>query len=374
MNKSFQALILTMLLTAASADCLAAVRLKNLLRPEGPSPQAIVGYGLVVGLAGSGDSSRNTATTQSVANLLREFGLQISPEQLSARNVAAVLVSAELPANCRSGDRLDVSVSALGDARSLAGGTLLVTPLLGTDRKVYASAQGSLNVGGYQFEQRGTSGQKNFPTTGTVPAGAIVDVTRETALVAADAKYLDLLLTEQDYTTAARAALLISQTYPHTHALPMDAGRIRLQLMSNDRVSVSALLAGIENLSIEPDVVARVVVSERTGTIVSGGGAWIAPVSIAQGALRVSIVERNQVSQPGGLLIDPGAGVRTAIVPEADLRIRETGAQSVELSQGATIGELVAALHTIKASSRDVIAVLQGLKRAGALHAELIVQ
>jgi flagellar P-ring protein FlgI len=374
MNRSFATLVIALLLSVAGAESFAAVRLKNLLRPDGPGPQAIVGYGLVVGLAGSGDSPRNAATLQSVSNLLREFGLQIPPEQLSARNVAAVLVSAELPANCRSGDRLDVSVSALGDARSLAGGTLLVTPLLGTDRKVYASAQGSLNVGGYQFEQRGTSGQKNFPTTGTVPAGAIVDVTREATLVAADAKYLDLLLIEQDYTTAARAALLISQTYPHTHALPLDAGRIRLQLMSNDRVSVSALLAGIESLSIEPDAVARVVVSERTGTIVSGGGAWIAPVSIAQGALRVSIVERNQVSQPGGLLISPGAGVRTAVVPEADIRVREAGAQSVELAQGATIGELVSALHAIKASSRDVIAVLQGLKRAGALHAELIVQ
>jgi flagellar P-ring protein precursor FlgI len=351
----------------------AAVRLKNLLRPEGQAPYAIVGYGLVVGLAGTGDSPRNAATVQSIANLLREFGLQLQPEQINSRNVAAVLVSAELPAVSRPGDRLDVTVSALGDARSLAGGALLVTQLMGADRKVYASAQGALSVGGYLFEQRGTSGQKNFPTGGTVPAGAIVSQARE-SIVPMAADHLDLLLTEIDYTTATRVAEQIYRHYPNTRAMALDAGRVRLQADTTNAAALTQLLAGIENLVIEPDAVARVVASERTGTIVSGGAAWIAPASIAQGALRVSIVERNRISQPQGVLLDTGDGVRTAVVPEADIRIREAGIESVEFAQGASIDELVAALKAVHASPRDVIAVLQGLKRAGALHAELIIQ
>ncbi|HEX9474509.1 MAG TPA: flagellar basal body P-ring protein FlgI [Steroidobacteraceae bacterium] len=363
--------LVTVLLCGQLAQ--AGVRIKDLTRVAGGRQSSIMGYGLVVGLSGTGDSSRNLVTVQSVSNMLREFGLQVPPESLNARNVAAVLVSAELPAAVRNGDRVDVNVAAIGDARSLAGGTLLMTPLLGSDRQVYASAQGALSVGGYRFERDGTSGQKNFPTTGSVPDGAVVEVTRAPALVSADG-HLDLLLNEADYTTATRVALTIAQSFPETRARALDAGRVEMQVPSADPELVTRLLSQIETLAVEPDSAARVVVNERTGTVVSGGGAWISAVTVTQGALRVSVTERNRIVQPGGVLINPGDGIQTAVTPEADVRIREDGAQSVELGRGATIAELVAALRDMKASARDVIAVLQGIKRAGALHAELIIQ
>jgi flagellar P-ring protein FlgI len=363
----FGALFVCMQVTAAG------VRIKDLARVEGGRQSSIVGYGLVVGLSGTGDSSRNLVTVQSVSNMLREFGLQVPPDALNARNVAAVLVSAQLPAAVRSGDRLDVNVAAIGDARSLAGGTLLMTPLVGADRKLYASAQGPLTVGGYRFERDGTSGQKNFPAAGSVPEGAVVEVTRTPTVVSPDG-HLELLLNEADYTTAMRVAHTIAQSIPDTGARALDAGRVEVHVSSADPEQVTRLMAQIETLAVEPDSAARVVVNERTGTVVSGGAAWISAVTVTQGALRVSVIERNRVVQPRGVLINPGEGVQTAIVPEADVRIREDGAQSVELAQGATIAELVAALRAMRASAQDVIAILQGIKRAGALHADLIIQ
>lgn len=351
----------------------AAVRIKDLVRLDAGRQSGVVGYGLVVGLAGTGDSPRNLATVQSVSNMLREFGLQVPASALNARNVAAVVVSAQLPSAVHSGDHLDVNVAAIGDSRSLAGGTLLMTPLLGADRHTYATAQGPVSVGGYRFEQNGSSGQKNTPTAGSVPDGAVIEVTRSPAAASVDGQ-LNLLLHEADYTTATRVASAIAQQFPATRAQALDAGRVQLQLVSSEPAAVTALIAQIENLAVEPDSAARVVVNERTGTVVSGGGAWISAVTVTQGDIKVSIVERNRISQPNNVVLENVNGVQTVVAAEADVRIREEGAQSLELAQGATIGELVAGLRGLKVSARDVIAILQGIKRAGALHAELIIQ
>lgn len=360
-----------MLMRAPTAQ--AEVRIKDLARFEGMRNEAILGYGLVVGLPGTGDSQRNLATLQSVSNMLREFGLQVPPVSVSSRNVAAVMVTAALPGSLRLGDRLDATVSSIGDARSLAGGTLLNTPLIGTDRKIYAMAQGSLAVGGYRFEQNGNVEQKNFPTSGTVVDGALAERAVSPSL-ARDDGTIDLIINEPDYTTATRVAARINAAIPQTAAAALEAGRVRLQLADRSQAGVVRLIAQVESLSVEPDVSARVVVNERTGTIVSGGNVWLSAVTVTQGDIKVSITEDYIVSQPNGGFIRPGPDIRTAIVPQTRVRVRESQTEAVTLRQGATIAELVNALRAIKATSREVIAVLQGIKRAGALHAELIVQ
>lgn len=361
-----------LVLYVAGSCAHAAVRIKDLARFDGARDDSILGYGLVVGLSGTGDSSRNLATQQSVSNILREFGLQVPPVGVSSRNVAAVLVTAKLPGVLRVGDKLDVNVSSIGDARSLAGGTLLQSPLIGADRRVYATAQGSLTVGGYRFEQNGNVEQKNFPTSGTIPEGAIAERSQTTEVVKSDGT-LDLILNEPDYTTASRMASIINRELPQTAATALESGRIRLRVAELGNTGFVNLMAAVENLTVEPDSKARVIVNERTGTIVSGGGVWLSAVTVTQGDIKVSITQDYLVSQPFGLS-RPGPAVRTAVVPQTRIHAQESLLQSVNLAEGATITELVTALRAVKATSREVIAVLQGIKRAGALHAELIIQ
>jgi flagellar P-ring protein precursor FlgI len=361
------------LLFAASAQ--AAVRIKDLARFDGVRDNVALGYGLVVGLSGTGDSRRSLATVQSVSNMLQEFGLQVPPESINSRNVAAVLVTVNLPGFLSVGDHLDVNVSSIGDASSLAGGTLLMTPLRGADREVYAVAQGALSIGGFRFEQNGTLRQKNHPTSGNIPEGAIAERAVTPQLLSADGT-VDLILNDPDFTTATRVAAAINTQVRGTTATPIGAGRVRLATGAAGNATLVPVIASIERLAIEPDIRARVVVNERTGTVVSGGEVWLSAVTVSQGDIRVSIDTRYLVSQPGedGVVIRPGIGIRTAVVPESTVSVRESDLKSVNLPQGATIADLVTALKAIKASSRDVIAVLQGIKRAGALHAELVIQ
>ena len=356
----------------AAFEAGASVRIKDLARLDGARENSVLGYGLVVGLSGTGDSRRNQATLQSVSNMLREFGLQVPPSGINSRNVAAVLVTAELPNLVREGDRLDVNVAAIGDARSLTGGTLLMTPLLGADRKVYATAQGALAVGGYRFEQNGNVSQKNYPTAGTIPAGAVAERAITPAVLADDGS-IDLLLHDPDYTTAVRVASTVGNAMPNVSAVPIDAGRIRIRGGSG-MSNLVGVIARLENLTVEPDVKARVVVNERTGTIVSGGNVWISDVTITHGDIKVSITQQFLVSQPTGLIVRRSPGIRTAIVPDTQVRVSDPEIESVSLERGATIAELVEALSAIRVSAQDVIAILQGIKRSGALHAELIIQ
>ena len=351
----------------------ATVRIKDLGRFDGVRDNVVIGYGLVVGLAGTGDSQRSVATIQSISNMLQEFGLHVPPPSISSRNVAAVMVTANLPGFLRAGDKLDVNVSSMGDASSLAGGTLLVTPLLGVNRQVYAMAQGALSVGGYKFEQNGTLRQKNHPTAGIIPEGAIAEKDLSPVLVGDDGS-LDIILNEPDFVTATRVATAINGGVSGVSARAIDAGRIRVLPNQLESRNVVSLVASIESLGVEPDEKARVVVNERTGTIVSGGNVSLSAVTVTQGDIRVSILQRYYVSQPNAWIGTAGPGVRTAVVPESTIDVDESELHAVSLQQGATIGELVNALRAIRASTRDVIAILQGIKRAGALHAELIIQ
>ena len=364
----------------AAAPALAqelGVRVKELGRVDGVRENMISGYGIVTGLAGTGDTSRSQATLQSVANALREFGLNVTPQQLSSRNVAAVLVTATLPPFARSGDRVDVIVASMGDARSLTGGALLMTPLYGADRRIYALAQGAVLIGGYKFELNQNMVQKNHPTTGIVPEGAMVEAELNATVLAADGT-MKLVLFEPDYTTASRIAAAVNEKLA-APATAIDAGRVQVSVPAENQARLVDFLARLESLTVQPDLRARVVINERTGTVVSGGGVRLSKVSVAHGDLKVNITTDFLVSQPqifGGFdsNVNVGRGVRTAIVPQTRIEANESGMNSVTMPDGATVSDLVAALKQVRSTTRETIAILQSIKRAGALHADLVIQ
>ncbi len=373
--KSFVAVAMAVavLLAAVSASAQDfGVRIKELGRLDGVRENMVSGYGIVSGLAGTGDSARSQATLQSVANALREFGLNVTPAQLASRNVAAVLVTATLPAFARSGDRLDVIVSSMGDARSLTGGALLMTPLYGPDRRIYALAQGAVSVGGYKFELNANVVQKNHPTTGIVPEGAVVEADLTAQVLSPDGT-MRLVLFDPDYTTASRIATAVNEKLSAS-AAAMDAGRVAIRVPEGERERLVDFVARLESLTVQPDLRARVVINERTGTVVSGGGVRLSNVSVAHGDLKVTVVTDFLVSQPGGVLVNPGPGIRTQVVPRTRIDANEEGLSSVTMPAGATVSDLVAALKQVKSTTREVIAILQSIKRAGALHAELVIQ
>lgn len=362
-----------LLASAAAAPALAAeVKIKDIARIAGVRENALTGYGLVFGLSGSGDSIRNRATVQSVANTLRNFGVNVSEADIASRNVAAVIVTAKLPAFAEPGQELDVQVASSGDARSLNGGTLMLTPLMGPDGRLYATAQGAISVGGYQFEGITASTQKNHPTVGWIPSGATVEQSSPLR-VAGDGRSLSVLLNEADFTNANRIAASIRSALPGVAVRAEHAGKV---VVDYGRVpdSVVAEIARLENLTIQQQRRARVVVNERTGTVVAGGDVRLGAVSISHGNLNVEIRTDYTVSQPGGLLVRPGSGVASVVVPRTTLRTDEADAPLVSIPEGATVADLVASLRAVRLTTRDVIAVLQSIKAAGALDGELMIQ
>lgn len=366
---------LSLALLVWTANASAGVRIKDLGRIDGVRDNMIVGYGIVTGLAGTGDSTRSKATMQSVANALKEFGVNVTVDQLSTRNVATVLVSATLPAFARPGDKIDASVSSVGDARSLAGGTLLLAPLYGPDHKIYALAQGAMATSSYSYELNGNLAQKNHPTAGNIPEGAEVEANVPTKITQDDGA-IRVVLFDPDYTTANRVANGINQLLGSSVAKALDAGRVEIRLPADESGRLVDFVSRVENVSVEPDQRARVIVNEKTGTVVSGGDVTLSKVSIAYGDLRVAIVTDYLVSQPQstGFYVRQGPGVRTEVVPQTRIDVKEGDVNSVTLPDGATVSDLVGSLNRIKTSTRDIIAVLQSIKRAGAMHAELIVQ
>lgn len=348
-----------------------AVRLKEIARVQGVRDNALVGYGLVVGLAGTGDTNKNRLTVQSVANTLSHFGVNIGPDDLNSRNVAAVMVTATLPAFAESGQKLDVSVSSLGDARSLSGGILLLTPLNGPDGKLYALAQGALSVGGYEVRAFGSLDQKNHPTVGRVPDGATVE--REAPLgLGEDGRTLDVVLYQPDFTTAERIAESLRDNAGVT-AVAEHAGKVRITF-SAPPLDIVRTISMIENVPVTPDQIARVVVNERTGTVVSGGDVRLGAVTISQGDLRIQVQTDYLVSQPEGVLVNPSRNIGTAVVPQANINVQDPEARMVTVPNGATVADLIAALRAIHLSTRDVITILQSIKDAGALRGELVIQ
>jgi flagellar P-ring protein precursor FlgI len=348
-----------------------SVRLKEIARVQGVRDNALTGYGLVVGLAGTGDSRKNRLTIQSVANTLSHFGVNVSPDDLNSRNVAAVMVTTTLPPFAESGQKLDVSVSSVGDARSLAGGILLETPLDGPDGKLYALAQGALSTGGYEVHAFGSSEQKNHPTVGRVPDGASVE--REAPLgLGDDSRSLNVVLYQPDFTTAERVAESLRRN-AGLDAMAEHAGMIRVTFATPPGDLVRAI-SMIENVPVIPDQQARVVVNERTGTVVSGGDVRLGAVTISHGDLRIVVQTEFLVSQPDGVLVNPSRNVGTAVVPQAHIHVQDPEAKLVNIPGGATVADLVAALQAIHLSTRDVITILQSIKEAGALRGELIIQ
>lgn len=347
------------------------VRLKDMGRFLGWRDNMLVGYGIVTGLAGSGDSSRSQMTRQALANMLANFDMIATQDQIQSRNVALVMVTATLPPTADVGDRIDINVTSMGDARSLAGGTLIMTPLHGPDKKTYALAQGPLSVGGYRYDANGNSRQKNHPTSGVVPLGATVEVPVRAELVAEDG-YLHFVLNSADATTAQRIEHRINEAVGYDSANSLDAKTVRVRIPANGG-PLNRYVARIEDLAVEPDQVSRVVINERTGTVVAGGDTRISPVTISHGDIKVSISTEYSVAQPG-LVIFSGPGVRRMVIGNTDMSVDEsTQAVAASFASG-TVSDLVRALSKVRLSTRDVISILQTIKAAGALHAELIIQ
>ena len=359
-------------LVAAAPARAAQVKIKDVARVAGVRDNALTGYGLVFGLSGSGDSVRNRATLQSVANTLRNFGVNVSDADIASRNVAAVVVTAKLPAFAEPGQQLDVQVSSAGDARSLDGGTLMLTPLMGPDGKLYALAQGALSVGGYRVEGETAALQKNHPTVGRIPSGATVEQASPLH-VAGDGRTLSVLLNDADFTNANRVAAAIRNAMPGANVTAEHAGKVVIDF-GNAPQNIVAEIARIENLSIEEQRRARVVVNERTGTIVEGGDVRLGAVSVSQGNLKVEIRTDYTVSQPSGVYVRPSSSIGSVVVPQTSIRVNEGEAPLVRVPEGASVGDLIASLRAIKLSTRDVIAVLQSIKAAGALDGELLIQ
>ena len=348
------------------------VRIKDLGKLRGWRDNALVGYGIVSGLAGTGDAVSNKTTRQAMANVYSQFDLTVTPDQVQSRNVAVVMVSASLPPFSRPGDALDVVVTSAGDARSLVGGNLLVTALKAPNGRVYALAQGPLSVGGYRYDMNGNVVQKNHPTAGSIPGGAVVEVGVRSTMIDEDGQ-LTFLLAQPDYTTAGRIAAEINRALGRPVAKARDAAGVDIQVSEFERQDLVAFVARIEALSIRPDQRARVVMDERTGTVVSGGNVKLSKVAISHGDLRISIVTDNQVSQPI-FVRQGGDGIRTEVVSNSTIDVRDGEASAFVMAEGSSVADLVSALTKIRTSTRDIISILRAIKTAGALHADLIIQ
>lgn len=341
-------------------------RLKDIVTLQGVSPAPLMGYGLVVGLNKTGDKRQTLFSTQSLTNMLARFGLVVPADQVKVENIAAVLVTAEISPYQRIGARIDVIASSIGDARSLQGGTLLPTPLRGPDGEVAALAQGPLSIGGFGGGGGGSSVQVNHLTVGRVPGGAIVQSAPDAQVSTVDT--LTFSLREPDFVTAARVAQVINTFLGTQSAQALDPGSVSLDVPQQYRSSVPALMAQLETLQIDTDVVARVVINERTGTVVVGGNVQLGPAAVAHGNLSVRITTRYDVSQPNAF-----SGGETVVVPSTQVDVRENSARLVSMSEGTTLDDVASALNTLGASPRDIIAIMQALKAAGALRAEIVI-
>lgn len=360
-----------LVLFSTSVVAAEAVRVKDLGKLQGWRENALVGTGIVTGLAGTGDSSTNRAARLALSNAMSQFNLTVNPEQVQSRNVAVVMVSAMLSPFSREGDTIDITVTSIGDARSLVGGSLMLTPLKAANGRVYALAQGALSVGGYRYDANGNVVQKNHPTVGSVPNGATVEVGVTASMVSASSQ-LTFVLSEPDYTTANRVAEAINNKMGLGLAQARDASGIELTIPGSYQNRMVAFVAQLESVMVEPDRRAKVVLNERTGTVVSGGDVRISKVAISHGDIKVSIRNETAASQPS-FIGQAGPGVRTAIVTNTQLNVEEQGGAGF-VAGGNTVSDLVQSLSRLKTPTRDIISILRAVKAAGALHAELIIQ
>jgi flagellar P-ring protein precursor FlgI len=347
------------------AQSAAAIRLKDIANFKGVRPNQLIGNGLVVGLNGTGDGNNVDFNTQELANMLSRLGINSARDKIKVKNIAAVAVTALLPPFARVGSKIDVVVSSMGDAKSLQGGTLLLTPLKGVDSQVYARAQGPVVVGGFAASgQAGGGVTKNHPTAGRIACGATVE--KEISLDLLDKDNFTLSLHEADFTTAQRAVAAINKALGGNYALSRDEGTINVKLPPLYKGRVVPLLASLENLEVIPDSVAKVIMDERNGTVVMGSNVRISTVAIAHGNLMVRIKEKPRISQPL-----PFSEGQTAVVPDSTVTVREGENRLMVMPEGVSIGQVVQALNAIGVTPRDLITILQAIKAAGALQAEL---
>lgn len=376
----------TALLIAFSAEASAA-RLKDLASIKGIRHNQLIGYSLVVGLNGTGDKQGTDFTVQSLVNMMERMGIHVDKKDVTVKNVAAVMVTTKIPPFARIGNKIDVVVSSIGDAKSLLGGTLLLTPLRGVDRKVYALAQGPLCVGGFSAGGAASGGvTKNHPTVARISRGATIE--REIPVSLQDKHELIITLNNPDFTTAIRVRNAINESLGQALATTSDPGTLKLNIPEDFQNRVVQMIATIENLEVTPDSVARVVVNEKTGTVVIGENVRISTVAVAHGNLSIQIKERALVSQPSPFAPSPpegtGAGQfqledgpvmapggQTVVSPDSDVSVQEEKNRLLLVPGGNTIGGLVRALNAIGVSPRDLITIFQCIKAAGALQAEL---
>jgi flagellar P-ring protein precursor FlgI len=366
-GRLFSGALIPLALALGGAPAAGEVRVKDVARIHGVRDNALLGYGLVVGLNGTGDKARSSPfTPQAITSMLQRLGIQVPVDRLEAKNVAAVMVTAKLPPFSKPGATLDVTVSSLGDATTLQGGTLLLTPLQGPDGRVYALAQGPLSVGGFAVAGAGgDSVQKNHPTVGRVPSGAVVEREVPTAL---DPAGITLTLHQPDFTTAVRLARAVNQAGAGEVAQAVDPSTVTVAVPATEQPRLMEFIARIEAATLTVDSPARVVINERTGTVIMGSQLRIATVAISHGNLTIQIREEKQVSQPPSFAPESS---RTVVVPRSDVAVKEQGGQLQVVSGGATIGEVVRGLNALGVTPRDLIAILQAMRQAGALLAEL---
>jgi flagellar P-ring protein precursor FlgI len=341
-------------------------RIKDLTILSGARDNQLVGYGIVTGLAGDGDKNP-VYTIQSIANMLQRFGVTVPAAALSSKNVAAVMITADIPAFVKNGTRLDVTVSTIGDAKSLQGGVLLQTPLLGADGKVYAVAQGTLAVGGFIGGNSGGSVQKNHPTVAQISGGGLVEAEIPTQIVQNNS--VELLLREPDFTSAARIATAINQVFTNS-AEAVDSTSVRIRVPKGMEGSPVGFVSLIEGIEVQPDVPARIIVNERTGTIVATSRIRIAPCAVSHGELTISIANTDEVSQPNPFS-EKGD---TVVTTRTDTNVEEQKGRFITLKEMPTIEKVAAGLNTMGVTPRDMMAIFQAMKQAGALQAELIMR
>ncbi len=363
-SKLLVSLFLTWTMTALASDSPAQklARVKDIASIEGIRDNQLVGYGIVVGLQGTGDSQQTAFPTQTLAATLLRMGVSVPAGAIRVQNLAAVFISATLPPFARPGTKLDVTASSAGDARSLEGGLLLMTPLYGADGKIYAQAQGPLVVGGYAVTANGNTKQVNHPNTARIPFGAIVE--RGLSLDLEGRHTFSLLLNDADFRSAESVSQAINHDLGRAASRVIDSRRIDLNPQPNE--DIPALLARVESIEVSVFPRAKVIVNERTGTVVIGGTVVLQPVSILHGGLAINVVSHFETSQPG-----PYSNGTTQTVRQTTVSAQDKPFNRIELKEGATVDDLVRSLQTIGATARDVISILQAMKSAGALEAEI---
>ncbi|MBI5643131.1 MAG: flagellar basal body P-ring protein FlgI [Deltaproteobacteria bacterium] len=352
--------LVALLLFAGNSN---AARIKDIAFVEGVRANQLVGYGLVVGLGGTGDKS-SSATTQSISNMLNRMGMKIEPKNIKVKNTASVLVTAEIPPFIKPGSKIDILVSSLGDASSLQGGTLISTPLRGPDGAVYAMAQGSVALAGFTAGAKGASVTKNHQTAGKIPGGAIIEKEVPFTLTAKDGFFLSLR--NPDFTTARRMVSTINAELKDEAAAAVDAGKVRIIPPANYSGDMIGLISNIELMDIKTDSVTKVVVNERTGTVVMGENVSISSVAISHGDISIEVKTQYYISQPA-----PFSKGETVVQPVEETKVQEDRSRLIVLPESVTLGDVVRALNLVGVTPRDLVAILQAIKAAGALQAEL---